>query len=182
MKKFLSARVPSINEIVLVFAFTAFLVYGRALYVFIWKLPSWLKLLTTGEILIVLSYSLVLSLAETAAIALALLMISFILPANWFRNSFAVRGVWIAFVCLVSLIALFGFFDILFPHIVKILWRWSAVTIGMAFLAAFIAPRVHFMRVASLWFADRTIIFLYLLIPASVIGLIVTAIRLIMVY
>lgn len=178
MKKFLFARIPAINDVVLVFAFTAFLVYGRTIYVFIWKLPSWLKLLTVGEILIVLSYSFVLSLFETTAIVFALLVIGFILPAAWFRNSFVARGVWVVFVCLVSLMILFGFFGILFPNIAQILPRWSAITVGLALLAAFTAPRLRFMRAAALGISDRTIIFLYLFIPASVVGLITTAIRL----
>lgn len=182
MKKFLSTRIPTINDIVLVTAFTALLVYGRAIYVFVWKFPSFLMLFTVGEISIILSYSFVFSMMETVGVILVLLIISFILPATWFRNTFAVCGIWVVFVCLGSIWILFGFYSILFRNISSVLPPWSAITVGLAGLAAFAAPRLRFMRAATLWLSDRTIIFLYLFIPASVAGLIVAAIRLIFLY
>jgi hypothetical protein len=182
MKKYLSTRLPAINDVVLVLALTAFVVYGRSIYIFIWKLPSWLKLLTVGEMLIVLSYSFVFSLMETIGIVLVLLIISFILPATWYRNAFTVRSVWVVLVCLGSLLVLFGLFGMLSRDLVITLPLWSAITVGLAGLAVFAAPRLRFMGTAALWLSDRTIVFLYLFIPASAVGLIVAAIRLIFLY
>jgi hypothetical protein len=177
MKRILSNRIPAGNDILLLFAFTAFLIYGRTLFIFVWKLPSWLKLLTVNEMLPILSYSFSFNLLETAGVVLALLVIGFILPPAWFRNSFVVRGVWTVFVILVSLMILLGFLNVLMVNISNVLVWWTGATVVLAVLAAFAAPRLRLMRSAALWFAEQTIIFLFLLMPASLIGLIVVAAR-----
>jgi hypothetical protein len=174
-------RFPSPGEMIQAFAFIAFLVVGRLLYIFAWKLPSWLMYLTVGEIFSVLSYSLFFAMLECLELTLILLAICFALPAKWFKDAFVVRSVWLMTVWLVSLMIYFARMSALGLElgltVVEYLYPWTFVTLGIAALAAFASSRVRFMRTAALWFADRTIIFLFVFVPAALVGLIVVLFR-----
>jgi len=177
MKKILADRIPSSGDIWLVFAFAALFVYGRMLFVFTWKIPAWLKLMTVEEILPILAYALMFSLFEAIAIVLALAVIAFILPPTWFRNSFGAIGVWVVFIYGLSLSVLFAMQAVLINNIAVILVWWTVGTVVLALLAAFAVLRLRFLRTAALWIADRAIIFLYIFVPASLACLIVVIIR-----
>jgi hypothetical protein len=174
-------RIPGFGEILPTFAFIAFLVYGRMLYIFAWKLPSWLMNLTMGEIFSVLSYSLVFAVLECLGLTLILLVICFVLPAKWFRDDFIVRSTWLMTVWLVSMMIYFARMSSLGLElgltVVDYIYPWIFVTLGMAALAGFASTRVRFMRTVAAWFADRTIIFLFIFLPASLVGLIVMVFR-----
>ncbi len=170
-------RFPKITDIIPVFAFTAFLVYGRMLYTFVWKLPSWLKFLTVGEILSNLSYALMHSMLETLGIVLFLLAVSFVLPSAWFRDVFVPRGVWTLSVWFVSWAIYFSRLSKVGSDFIAYLYLWTAITVVIALFAAFVAARTRWMRSAALWFADRAVIFLFIFIPASFVGALVVAVR-----
>jgi hypothetical protein len=179
MKQDIFKRFPPFKDVLPVFAFVAFLVYGRLIYIYAWKLPSWLMFLMPGEMLSILSYALAFALLESIGITLFLLSISFILPSKWFRDVFIVRSVWLTAAWLVSLMLYFQRLSGLGLGLTILVYfyTWIAVTIGIAILASFVAGRVRFIRTVTLWFAEQTIIFLFLLMPASLIGLIVVAAR-----
>jgi hypothetical protein len=174
-------RFPSLGEIIQAFAFTAFLVYGRMLFIFVWKLPSWLMYLTVGEIFSILSYSLFFAVLECLGLTLILAGICFILPAKWFRDAFVVRSTWLVAVWLISLMLYFARMSALGLElgltVVEYLYSWTFVTLGIAALVVYASTRIRIMRTSALWFADRTIIFLFVLIPASLVGLIVVLYR-----
>ena len=176
-KSQLLKRIPPFNDILLVSAFTALLVYGRMLYIFTWKLPSWLKFLTVGEMLSVLSYSLSFVLLETAGIVLVLVLISFLLPQAWFRDVFVIRSVWMVAIWLVSLMVFFERLSELGLDLLVVLYLWTGITLAVALAVAFLATRVRFMRSLATWIADRAVIFLFIFVPASLIGTIVVAAR-----
>jgi len=177
MKSNLIKRIPPFSDILSTLAFTALLVYGRMFYVFTWKLPSWLMFLNVGELFSILSYSLAFALLETISIVLVLLLIGFILPPAWFRDVFVVRGLWLVTVWLVSLMIFFERLSELGLGLLVALYLWVGITILVAILAAFFSTRVRIMRAAALWFADRAVNFLFVLVPASLIGMIVVAVR-----
>jgi hypothetical protein len=174
-------RLPAFNDILQVFALTAFLVYGRLLYVFAWKLPSWLKNLHGDEILSILSYSLANALLESLALTLLLSLLAFLLPARWFRDDFIVRGAWAATIWLVSWMIYFARMKSLGLELgltmADYVYPWILVTLALAALAAFLSTRLRFMRAPVAWLADRTLIFLFLFIPASLLGAIVMLVR-----
>ena len=174
-------RFPAFNDILQVFAFTAFLVYGRLLYVFAWKLPSFLKNLTIEEILAILAYSLMVALLETGLLTSALTAFAFLFPAKWFRDDFVTRGTWAVTVWLVSWMIYFARMQALGLELgltmADYIYPWIFTTLALAALAAFLFSRVRFMRAAATWFADRTQIFLVIFIPASLIGAIVAFVR-----
>lgn len=174
-------RLPAGGELISVFSFIAFLVYGRMLFVFAWKLPSWLMFLTGKEILAILSYSVFVSLLESAGYGLVFSLVAFLLPGKWFRDQFVTRSVWALSVWFLSLLIYFTrlsnskIADTLLSQ--PTLFAWLAVTLTVVILIVFLAGRMSFMRKAALWFAEQSIVFLFLLVPASLAGMVVVIIR-----
>ena len=68
------------------------LVYGWSLYRFMWILPGWLKFLALDEILSLLSYTFAVSLLDSLIVVAVLTVLAFILPRNWLRDDFVLRG------------------------------------------------------------------------------------------
>jgi hypothetical protein len=174
-------RFPAFNDILQVFAFTAFLTYGRLLYVFAWKLPSWLKNLTPDEILALLAYSLAFALLETSIFVLAVSAIAGILPSKWLRDDFITRGAWALLVWVISWTIYFVRVQLLGLELgltmADYVYPWIFVTLALGALAGFLSSRIRFMRTFAAWLADRTLIFLFIFIPASLIGAIAVIIR-----
>jgi hypothetical protein len=179
MKLDILKRFPPFKDVLPVFAFTALLVYGRLVYIYAWKLPSWMMFLTIGEMLSILSYALSFALMESIGLTLILLVISFVLPLKWFRDLFIPRSVWLAVIWLVSLMLFFQRLSGsgLGLSILVEFYPWIGVTVLIALLASFAAGRIRLLKTVSMWFADQAIIFLFLFIPASLIGLVVVAVR-----
>ena len=177
----LMKRFPARDELLSVLSFIAFLVYGRMLFVFAWKLPSWLNYLTLGEIFSILSYSLAVALFESAGYVFFFALICSFLPERWFRDGFVARSAWSVMIWLGSwwiyFISLAGSGIEGGLSVLSNLYLWLAVTVALALAAVFLSARVRWMRAAATWLADQTIIFLFLLIPASLIGLVVVIIR-----
>jgi hypothetical protein len=177
----LRSRFPAWGEIVSVFAFISLLVYGRMLYVFVWKTPSWLYYLTTGEIFSILSYSLVVSFFESAGYTALLAMIGFLLPERWFRREFITRSAWGMTGWLAVLVLYFhglsnpGFGGGMFRPNTMAPWALVALIAGILF--AIFSPLVRPMKTSAMWIADQAIIFLYIFLPTSLIGAVVATLR-----
>jgi len=184
MTKFIATlrnRLPAWADLFSVLAFTSFLVYGRMLFVYVWKVPSWLMFLTMDRILSILCYGLAFSLLESVGYVLFLALVCFILPAQWFKQDFVVRSVWVMTIWLVSWNIFFMRMSSLGLdgglQVLSILYPWLIVTILLAVVFYFISPRIRVLKNMALWLADRTLIFLFLLVPASLIGLVVVLVR-----
>jgi hypothetical protein len=177
MQSSLLRRLPKLDAILPVFAVIAFLAYGRSIYIFLFKLPAWLTFLTLGEILSVLAYGLVVNLLESIAILLPLLVICFILPARFFKDGFVARGTWLAVFVLGSILVYFKFYSSIGPDFIKYLYLWTGVTLALAVPVASLGGRIRCLRAAALWLADRLTVFLFLLVPASLISIVVVILR-----
>ena len=171
------SRLPALNAILPVFAVISFMVYGWTLVVFMWKVPSWMMFLTLGEMLSVFAYSMTFALLESLAALAILLLASVLLPAHWMRDVFVTRG---------SVAALFGLGSIMLYMIrlsmigfavLKFLFPWTWFALGLTLLLTFLAPRLRFVVRAAAWISDRLIVFLFLLIPLSLVSVIVVIYR-----
>jgi hypothetical protein len=89
-------RFPNISAILPVYAVIAVPIFGWTITFWLWKLPSWLKFLTLGEIAAILSYALMIAFFESMLICGLLLLLCFLLPSQAFRDRFVVRGTWLA--------------------------------------------------------------------------------------
>jgi len=165
-------RFPKSQAILQVYAVIAVMLSGWTITAFLWKLSAWLLILNIGEIFTVFSYSMVANLIESLMVLLLLLAICAILPASLFRDDFVVRGTILAIGLIGSLMA-FVKFDMQFGigSGARLLIGPFAVLLLAAILLGFSA-KFRFARVlhsAILWFSDRLIVFLYILVPLYVI-------------
>ena len=177
----LQKRLPAWGDLFSVLAFTSFLVYGRMLFVFVWKVPSWLMFLTTDRILSILSYGLVFSFLESAGYVLFLALVCFVLPARWFKQEFVVRGVWMMAIWLVSWNIFFIRMSSLGLdgglQVLAYLYPWLIATLMLVIVFYLLSVRVRPLKNVGIWIADRTLIFLFVFLPASLIGLLVVLVR-----
>lgn len=151
------------------------------LYIFAWKLPSWLMFLEWGQILGILSYGLVVCLLDSVVVALFLAAVTALLPASWLRNDFVVRSAWVLMVWFVAwVIYFFRMASLGFEEgivVANYIYPWLFSTLTLAALAGLILPRVRLLRDFATWFADRTLIFLWIFVPASLVATIVLFVR-----
>ncbi len=170
-------RFPARADILPVFAVITFMLYAWTLVQFFWKLPSLTFYLYLGEIFAVLSYEVIQSLFESLALLGFLLALCFLLPPAILRDVFIVRGTSVALILSGSVMLFWNRFAELGLPLAKNIYLWTAVTVGAALLAAFFSTRINLLAKALAGFADRLIVFLYLLMPLSAIALVTVLIR-----
>ena len=177
MIPFLARRLPKWEAILPVFAVTAFLIYGRSIYVFVFKLSSWLTFLTVGEILSTLAYGLVLNLLESLFLLLCFLAVAFILPGRWLRDVFVPSGTWFFLVGILSVLLYFRQYASIGPDYLSALPLWLLISLGLAVIMAFLGGRIRILSSAAAWLADRLMVFLYIFVPASLVSMVIVLIR-----
>jgi hypothetical protein len=166
-------RLPSFSDIVPVYAVIAFMLFAWSILLFFWYLPSWLNFMTFNDLLGVFSYVMASSFIEGLAFLFFLLLLSFIPPQKYFRDEFAVYGTSTA-LCVIGLIitrlVLFNFWSMSIPQFKTLLFLFPVI---FSILAVVLRP----VRQALLWLSDRLIVFLYILLPVSILSLLVIVVR-----
>ena len=160
-----------------VFAIIALFAYGRTLYVFAFKLPSWILFQSLGEMLSNLAYGLIFNLLESLLILSALLIIAFILPARFFKDNFTAQGTWLVIFILASILVFFKNYSSVGPDFNKYIYLWTGITLALSIPVAVLGGRISFLKKAALWFSDRAIILLFIFLPASLISILVVIAR-----
>jgi hypothetical protein len=167
-------RFPGWTQIVPVYAVIAFILYAWTLLWFFWKLPGWLFFLNVGNILSALAYALATNLAESLVVLGGVLILAWILPGRWFRDLFVARG---AALCIAGLGYMMFLADqfknkIDYPKLPLAAWSVPLALIAIA-LIVYGCGRIGVVRKVLEAIADRATIFVYILVPASLISLIV---------
>lgn len=173
MLKQIVNRFPALNQIIPVYAVIVFMSFAWAILVFLWKLTSWLYFQAPYEILAILAYVVMQIFFDTLVYLGVLLAVCAILPSRWLRDDFNVRGAWIAFSVIGSMIAylnLFFFIKISSP-------LWILLTLLALVAAIMLSNRFKRMANIALQVSDRLIIFLYIVLPASAVSIITVIIR-----
>jgi hypothetical protein len=171
-------RFPNFSAIIPVYAVISFPIFSWTTIVWFWKLPYWLNFLTAGEIGSIFSYSMVAAFFESMVVISFLLLLCFILPARIFRDRFVVRGTWLALGLTVAFLGSGvwrGFLG--FSYIQFSLLSWSLASLLVILVFTIAAARFRFMARVAEWLSDRLIVFLYILIPVSMLSIIVVFIR-----
>ena len=177
----LRTRFPARQDILPVFAVIAVVVYSWTLYRLAYFIPGWLKAMTLGESLAVAAYGFVFDLFESLLILLALLCLAFILPARLFREKFTSQSVIIVLVMAVAAITLQDNIAIFYdsqPDQFRYALLGALLFFVVLWLLSFILA--HRIGAFDRWLrslADRAIVFLYLYVPLSIIGLLVVFVR-----
>ncbi len=175
--QFLKTRLPTFDSILPVFAVISFMIYGWTLVVFLWKVPSWVQFLTFGEIMATLAYSMAACLLESLAALGILLLACLLLPAHWMRDVFVTRGSAAALLGLGSVMLFMYRFSLDGYSFLDNLIRWSWTGLAVTLLFSFLAPRLRVVVRAAAWLSDRLIVFLFLLLPISLVSLLVVIYR-----
>ena len=94
----LRSRLPSRQDLWLVFSASAFLIHSWALLNYLREVPGYLNRLTIGEMLGILSYVLVLALLETAGAVLFVTILAFLTPRRFLLDRFVPQGLILIYV------------------------------------------------------------------------------------
>lgn len=173
-------RLPHINEMIAVFAVVSTMTYGWTLLAFLWKLPSWLKYLTYGEILTVYSYSLLTNFVESILCLAFILLWCVTLPPRFLRDAFTLRGTIFALCLLGTMILVLSFYSDDNPALMAGPPAWLVILLVSSLLMLlldFLSRKMRPVASALLWLSDRLMIFLYINLPLSLIALVIVAIR-----
>lgn len=174
----LRKRLPPFHEISSFYATIVFLVYGWTSVAVFWKIPSWFYFLSPGEIVVILAYILVSSLFESVLILFIFLLASLVLPSEWLSHRFIVRSSILIF-ALTFWVALFDLSSLAQPPT----WR-DVISFGIGFpltagLGILLADRTPLVWRLILFVSDQLIVFLYLWLPLSLIGILIVILRIV---
>lgn len=177
MNSFLK-RLPTWAQIIPVYAVIVLVIYTWTILWFFWKVPSWLFYLNTGEILTMLAYSLATNLAESLLVLCGPLFLAFILPRKWFQDVFVARGAAICLAGLGYMIFLANQFQTKedYPTLSLEPWSFVLALVGIALLV-YLSGRISLLKKVLELVADRVTIFVYILLPLSIISLVVVLVR-----
>ena len=168
-------RFPTYRQVVPVFALTVMLIYGWTMYRMLNKLPAWLLYLRPYEIISNFSYALVFNFLESVLVTGLIALVGTLLPFHRKNDEH-----FIAFGSALDLLGL--------GYLIYLTWQvgaskanlfpwdifaWSPLVLAAILLAAFFIPRIKTIKVLLEAFADRAIIFLYLFLPLTAIGLVI---------
>jgi len=166
----LRSRRPAWNEAVSVYSVIVVILYTWTLLSFFRQLGAWSKFMLAGELLAVSAYLFAANFLESIVFFAGILFIGMILPRRWFLEKFMYRGALLSILVLGYLmyfVTRFTTWDKYPAYAVKAL---PYILPGI-FLSAYLLDYVPYLRRAVELLAERTIIFLYLYIPVSMISL-----------
>jgi hypothetical protein len=176
----MSKRLPQFADLLPVFAVIATLFYGWSMVVFLWKLPGWMFFLNLGELAGILSYEFVTNLVESLFILFVLVLVCAILPPRFFRDVFVVRGSMAALVMIASMMLFLHQSVSAGPAFDNKLSVWMLVSLAIAVILSALATRLRWVGAVLAGLADRLIIFLFILMPLTALGLIIVIARYLM--
>jgi hypothetical protein len=164
-------RFPTTLQILPVLAEVSVLFYAWTIVLFLYKLPSWLYYLHIIEIGGILARALFVNFIESIAFLLLLVILSAVLPPRFFRDEFIVRGS-IASLVVIGSMMLFIYCQGKNYEIVDYEVIWVAITLILVLVSSAFSTRVAFIRQGIISISDRLVVFLYLLLPLSIISII----------
>jgi hypothetical protein len=175
----ISRRLPSRQQLTPVFSVIVLVFYSWTMMWFFWLLTPWRNFLRTGEILVILAYSLTTNLIESI-VALGLpITLGVLLPRKWFLDHFVARGAALASAGGAALIVVaFQFTDRRqWPDFLRSGWKPALLLVAVAVLV-YLAGRIPVLGRAVEGLAERATILLYFWVPLSVLAIVVVAVRL----
>jgi hypothetical protein len=174
----MSIRWPASKDIISVYAVIAFLIQVWTIYVSFEQLPAWASFLNINELMAVLAYRVTESFIECLLFLGILLVVSFLLPPRFFRDVFIIRGSAFALGLLGPMILFWKLFrgdpGTLMAEYARL---WMVGTVLLASLTSYLAVKIISVADFLKWISDRMTVFLYLLIPLSLVSSITVLIR-----
>ncbi len=171
-------RLPSLAQILPVYAVIMVMVYTWTLLWFFWKVPSWLFFMNAGDILSVVPYLFATNLAESLLVLCGPLFLSLVLPKTWFHDVFVARGAALSASTLGYMMYLANQFKNKsdYPTLSLQLWSVLLALVGIAVLGYLFGQFRILRRIIEL-ISDRLTIFVYIFGPLSILSVLVLIVR-----
>jgi hypothetical protein len=135
--------------------------------------------MNAGEIALVYAYLLVTNFLESLLAVCVPIVLGFILPPKWFRDSFVSRGTSLVLLGLGYFMFLAYQFQAKDDYPAALLKARSvALALGIIALLVILIAKIPFLNKALGFIAERVTIFLYVYIPLSLVSLVVVLPRL----
>lgn len=170
-------RLPKLQDILPAYAIIVAILFGWSLVTFMWKVPSWLLYLNVGEMMTILAYTLATDFLESVFWLGCILLITFVLPAGLLADHFVERGSSMSLIILGSAALFVNRYATVGSGVVRYALLWLLVTLLLAILVVYLEARVQKVGAMISWFADRLTVFLYFLVPAGIISLVIVLVR-----
>ena len=164
---------PPLPDLIPVYSVITVMAYGWTLVAALWVLPSWALFLTVSEIFSLFAYIMTASLFESLVAIGALALTAAILPARWLKEDFVVRGTWLTIVLYSAMMIFHGLNSGQEGGLVRFWNAWTLAAIAVAVMAVRLAGRLSALRGLARWLSDQLTVFLYLLLPLSLVSLLV---------
>jgi len=172
----LRSKLPSLKQLAPVYALICVPVYYWSLLHFFWRVPSWVNYETPGEILVMLAYTLTVNLLESLVVLSAPVILSLLLPQKWFHDRFVPRALLLVTFGLGYMIFLDKQIQPYIPFPYELV-KWTPVVFVFLVAIVFLLDRIQILGNLLAKLADSLTIFLYILIPASLLSLVIVLVR-----
>jgi len=179
----LKSKLPTRQEVLLVFSIIIFFVFTWTLYRMIYYLPSWLGDMYTRDILILSAYVFAFALLESLIVLGGMVVLALLLPARYFKDKFVTQGGILA--VLASLAAYFihpklgDAIPLRLLYLAQIPIIALVGTIILIFLLSFLFDRLPGLTRVVNAFAEVMTIFTYFYLPLGLLSLFVVILRII---
>jgi hypothetical protein len=169
-------RIPKWEQVAPVYAVIVMTIYSWSLLHFFWKLSSWIYFSSVGEIAVIFAYMTVVNFIESLLTLLVPVVMSLVLPPKWFCDRFVTKG---TLLVLLGLGYLMYFSQTLrldspFPYAMV---QWMPVIAVAIFILISLADKIGFLNKVLEELANRFVVFLYILIPVSIVSLLTVLVR-----
>jgi len=177
----LRARLPSRQQVFPVFSVIVFVVFSWTLIREFFQVPSWMKYMNLGDILVITAYVLAFALFESLLILGFLSLLSLIFPVKIFRDNFITQACTLVLAASIGAVVLQENIDLVYHLKIRELIFYPLVmllgVVILVFVLAFVFDRLSAITRLITTIADRMTIFSFLYVPLGLIALVVVIIR-----
>ncbi len=173
---FFRDRLPSSQDLRLVFGGCAFVIHIWAIINLLDELPAWVMRLTAYELMGAISYPLVFALLESLFVWAALIVLSMLLPKNWMRNHFLARGITLMLVTALWSIFIHFNYESLIKNM-RDLPLWLGAILVSTLVLVYLAGRYRRIDTVLRWILERIEVLAYMYIFVDIVGLFIIVSR-----
>ncbi len=170
--RFISNRLPKIQNLMSVYAVIVFITYTWTTYTFIRYLPYWLSFLNVSEISAIFSYAILSDFFESLGVMCLLLGFCVVLPAEFLRKAFLVHGTLIVICLLGAIIVYLNYYARIVSPTLFLVVLWSLIILVASIIVSFVSAKNRFVVLAIEWLSNNVVIFLYIYIPMTILSLV----------
>jgi hypothetical protein len=178
-------RMPVRAEILSVFNVVLFVLFGWSIRGFLFEIPAFLLYLGLGDITAILFYMMAFALLESVVVTGGLVILSMLLPSNWFKTGFAYKGFLIILISTIGSILFQGYYKIgFFQYLIKNDYSlFQPVFAGLIISALGLAGLFWLFRrrprlqIYLSKFIEQFGVFGYIYVPLGMIGILVVFVR-----